>query len=142
MTHVIYGVQSATVADLAVSHYAHIKAIDYARNWDEQVRETTLNPYTFVWFQKKPPRDYSYLLKKSCLYSAHEWQATNLLPWPHHSTLLDDNYLSARRQNEKSCSCPPPSSKQTLMDLKEMKRCLFQRLKKQSRQRPLLQAAV
>lgn len=140
--HVIYDVQSVTVADLAVSHYAHIEAIDYACNWDEQVRKTTLNPYTFVLFQKEPPRDYSYLLKKSCLFYAREWQAMYLPPWPRHSTLLDDNYLSARRQNEKSCCCPPPSSKQPLTDLKEMKRCLFQRLKKQSRQRPLLQAAV
>ena len=41
-----YDVHSATVADLTVSHYAHIEAVDYACNWDEQVRKTTVNPYT------------------------------------------------------------------------------------------------
>ena len=50
--HVIYDVQSAKVADLTVSHYAHIKAIDYACNWDEQVKKTTRNPYTNCFVTK------------------------------------------------------------------------------------------
>lgn len=49
--------KSVTVADLTVSHDAHIKTIDYACNWDDQVRKTTLNPYTFFCPKRsQPPR--------------------------------------------------------------------------------------
>lgn len=49
---VAYDVHSATDADLTVSHYAHIEAVDYACNWDDQVRKTTLYPYTNCFVPK------------------------------------------------------------------------------------------